>query len=108
MINLVIFLTVLVNLFTSTSYQHLVVYKTAYCLNGTTATGTTVHHGSIAVDPRVIPLGSKIFVPGYGWGKAEDTGSAVNGLHIDVWMPNCHEALAATRYHVHILVALRR
>jgi 3D (Asp-Asp-Asp) domain-containing protein len=102
------FITAITNLFSTTSYQELIVYKTAYCLSGHTRTGTTVHHGTIATDPGVIPLGSKVFVPGYGWGKAEDTGSAINGLHIDVWMKNCDEALAATRQHVHILVGERR
>lgn len=66
---------------------------TAYCLRGTTATGTHTHPGSIAVDPAVIRLGSRIYVPGYGWGRAEDTGSAVRGAHIDVWMSSCSAAI---------------
>jgi 3D (Asp-Asp-Asp) domain-containing protein len=53
------------------------VWVTSYCLRGHTASGTYVHWGSIAVDPRLIPMGSKIFVPGYGYGRAEDTGSAI-------------------------------
>lgn len=60
----------------------------AYCLYGRTASGTYVKHGTIAVDPRVIPMGSKIYVPGYGWGKALDTGGAIKGNKIDLWMPN--------------------
>ena len=60
----------------------------AYCLYGRTASGTYVKHGTIAVDPRFIPLGTKVYVPGYGWGKALDTGGAIKGNKIDLWMPN--------------------
>ena len=42
---------------------------------------------------RVIPLGSKMFVPGYGEGVAADTGSAVRGAIIDVWFPTVEQAL---------------
>ena len=48
-------------------------------------------YGSIAVDPRVIPLGSRVYVPAYrgdgqgGWFIAQDTGGAINGRHIDVY-----------------------
>lgn len=73
-------------------------YVTAYCLRGTTATGTQAGPGSVAVDPRVIPLGSKVYTPRYGWGKAVDTGSAVRGSHIDVWIGSCGQALRFTHY----------
>jgi 3D (Asp-Asp-Asp) domain-containing protein len=79
------------------SYQ-MRVLKTAYCLRGHTATGTYVHQGAIAVDPRLIPLGSRLYVPGYGAGRAEDTGGAIKGHHIDVWMPSCSVALRSTTY----------
>jgi len=59
----------------------------AYALRGYTATGSYVSHGTIAVDPRVIPLGTRIYVPGYGWGRAADTGGAIIGNSIDLWMP---------------------
>jgi 3D (Asp-Asp-Asp) domain-containing protein len=46
---------------------------------------------SIAVDPGVIPMGSRVFVPAYcprhGWMTAGDTGGAIQGLHIDVYRP---------------------
>lgn len=70
----------------------LAVLATAYCLSGTTASGLPVHHGAIAVDPRVIPMGTRLFVPGYGRGRALDTGSAVKGLHVDLWMASCAQA----------------
>lgn len=73
------------------------VLKTAYCLQGHTASGTYVHRGSVAVDPRVIRMGSRMYIPGYGKGHAEDTGSAVKGRHIDVWMSSCSAAMRSTR-----------
>jgi peptidoglycan DL-endopeptidase CwlO len=70
------------------------VSSTGYCLKGTTATGIPVGWGVIAVDPSVIPLGTRMFVPGYGEGVAADTGSAVKGAMIDLWFPKCADALA--------------
>lgn len=52
--------------------------------SGTTACGTTVRKGTVAVDPRVIPLGTRMYIPGYGYGVAEDTGGAVIGNIIDL------------------------
>jgi 3D (Asp-Asp-Asp) domain-containing protein len=51
---------------------------------GITATGTTVRKGTVAVDPSVIPLGTRMYIPGYGYGTAEDTGGAVIGNIIDL------------------------
>jgi 3D (Asp-Asp-Asp) domain-containing protein len=54
---------------------------------------------SLAVDPRVIPLGSRVYVPAYrddghgGWFIAQDTGGAINGRHIDVYRPPPTSAL---------------
>lgn len=70
----------------------LAVLATAYCLHGTTATGTWTRPGTIAVDPRVIPLGSVVYVPGYGRAIARDTGSAIKGARIDVWLSSCSRA----------------
>jgi 3D (Asp-Asp-Asp) domain-containing protein len=68
--------------------RQLTVRATAYALPGTTATGVGVRYGIIAVDPRVIPLGTRLYVPGYGEGIAADTGGAVKGNRIDVWLPS--------------------
>lgn len=70
------------------------VEATAYSLQGTTATGIPVGWGVVAVDPSVIPLGTRMTIPGYGEGIAADTGSAVRGRIIDVWMPTREQALA--------------
>ena len=52
--------------------------------NGVTATGTAAKKGVIAVDPRVIPLGTKVYIPGYGVAVAADTGGAIKGNRVDV------------------------
>jgi peptidoglycan DL-endopeptidase CwlO len=78
------------------------VSSTGYCLKGTTATGIPVGWGVVAVDPSFIPLGTRMFVPGYGEGVAADTGSAVKGATIDLWFPSCAQALAWGRRTVTI------
>ena len=75
------------------SGSRVTVSSTGYCLRGTTATGIPVGWGVIAVDPSFIPLGTRMFVPGYGEGVAADTGSAVQGAVIDLWFPTCAQAL---------------
>lgn len=60
----------------------------AYHLQGWTALGIRTRKGVVAVDPRVIPLGTRLFVPGYGHGIAADVGSAIKGRIIDLWMPS--------------------
>jgi 3D (Asp-Asp-Asp) domain-containing protein len=54
--------------------------------SGITFTGTRVSEGrTIAVDPKVIPLGWWVYIDGLGFRRAEDTGSAVKGQMIDVY-----------------------
>jgi peptidoglycan DL-endopeptidase CwlO len=84
------------------SGQRMTVQSTGYCLRGTTATGIPVAWGVIAVDPLVIPLGTRISVPGYGEGVAADTGSAVKGAIIDLWFPTCAQAIGWGRRTVTI------
>ncbi len=72
----------------------LTVVATAYALRGMTAVGSPVGHGVVAVDPAVIPLGSRLTVPGYGSAVAADTGPAVRGARIDVWFPSVRQAHA--------------
>lgn len=73
---------------------------TAYCegCSGTTAYGIDLRANPnrkvIAVDPRVIPLGTKVWVEGYGEAIAGDTGGAIKGHKIDVFIPSQENALA--------------
>jgi cystine transport system substrate-binding protein len=73
------------------------VYATGYCLKGTTATGLPVGPGIVAVDPTVIPLDTRMSIPGYGDGVAADTGGAIKGNRIDIWFASCSDASAFTR-----------
>ncbi len=78
------------------------VSSTGYCLQGNTATGVPTSPGVVAVDPATIPLGTRMYVPGYGEGVAADTGSAVKGRTIDVWFKSCAKAAAWGRKTVTI------
>ena len=51
---------------------------------GRTRLGLPMRYGIVAVDPRVVPLGSQVYVPGYGVGLAADTGGAIRGRRIDL------------------------
>jgi 3D (Asp-Asp-Asp) domain-containing protein/peptidoglycan hydrolase CwlO-like protein len=75
-----------------TSGKQLVVVTTAYTLRGTTATGIPAGPGVVAVDPSVIPLGTRMTIPGYGEGVAADTGGAIKGNRIDLWVATEAEA----------------
>ena len=78
------------------------VSSTGYSLPGRTATGLPVGWGVVAVDPAVIPLGTRMTVPGYGEAVAADTGSAVRGNTIDLWFPTLAQARAWGRRAVTI------
>jgi len=70
------------------------VTATGYALHGHTATGAPTGWGVVAVDPSVIPLGTRMTIPGYGEGIAADTGSAIRGSRIDLWFPTVAQARA--------------
>jgi len=72
----------------------LTVVATGYSLPGHTSTGMPVGWGVVAVDPSVIPLGTRMTIPGYGEGVAADVGSAVQGATIDLWFPTVGQAMA--------------
>jgi 3D (Asp-Asp-Asp) domain-containing protein len=82
----------------------LVVDAVAYHLPGLTASGIPVGVGVIAVDPTVIPLGTRVFVPGYGPAVAADVGTAIKGNIIDLWMPSTPQALDWGRRTVTITI----
>jgi len=78
---------------------------TAYCLSGRTAMGHGVRRGIIAADPRVLKLGSKVTInagPYSGTYLVSDTGGAIKGKKIDIWVPNCSEARRFGRRSVQI------
>jgi 3D (Asp-Asp-Asp) domain-containing protein len=52
---------------------------------GQTASGRMVRPGTVAVDPKVFPIGTKFYIPGYGWGIARDTGGDIKGRHLDLF-----------------------
>jgi len=72
----------------------LIVSATGYSLIGPTSTGLPSSWGVVAVDPGLIPLGTRLSIPGYGEGVAADTGGAVRGPTIDLWFPTLGQALA--------------
>ena len=53
-----------------------------------TKTGTSVERGIVAVDPNVIPLGTRMFIPGYGFAIAADTGGGIIGDMVDLGFPD--------------------
>ena len=79
---------------TTEGARTLTVTATGYSLPGHTATGLPVGFGVVAVDPAVIPLGTRLTIPGYGEGVAADTGTAVQGTTIDLWFPTLADAMA--------------
>ena len=87
--------------------------STAYTANcagcsGVTATGINLNNNRnmkvIAVDPSVIPLGSRVHVEGYGEAIAGDTGGAIKGNKIDVHVPTKSEAHSWGRRNVKVTI----
>ena len=69
---------------------------TAYCLKGRTASGGGVRRGIVAADPRVLPLGSRVQLTAGAYSgtyTVADTGGGIKGRRLDIWMPNCVEAV---------------
>jgi 3D (Asp-Asp-Asp) domain-containing protein len=60
---------------------------------GITRTGTRAKVGVCAVDPEYIPLGTSLYIDGYGYCRAEDTGGKVKGYHIDVFLDKVSDAI---------------
>ncbi|AIS51319.1 3D domain-containing protein [Thermoanaerobacter kivui] len=71
---------------------------------GITATGIKATRGVIAVDPRVIPFGTRMYVEGYGFGIAADTGGAIKGNIIDVYFPTHEEVQKWGRRYVKVYI----
>jgi len=71
---------------------------------GYTAVGMRAAKGIAAVDPRVIPLGTKLYIEGYGYAVAADTGGAIKGRRIDVCFPSRSECFRWGRRTVRVVV----
>ena len=71
---------------------------------GITATGIPAVYGVVAVDPNVIPLGTRLYIPGYGEAIAADTGGAIIGNHIDLVMNTYSEAMNFGRQNIEVYV----
>lgn len=68
--------------------------------SGMTATGIPARRGVVAVDPNIIPLGSQLYIPGYGHAVAADTGGSIYGHKIDVCIDTYQEAISFGRRQV--------
>jgi 3D (Asp-Asp-Asp) domain-containing protein len=88
----------------ATQVYRLKVDAVAYSLPGSTALGIPVRRGVVAVDPTLIPLGTKMHVPGYGRSIAADVGHAIKGRNIDLWFPTTEKAREWGRRTVTITV----
>ena len=75
-----------------------------YGCSGITATGVRAGYGVIAVDPRVIPLGTKLFIPGYGRAVAGDTGGSIVGHRVDLGMDTISDAMRFGRRSVTVYI----
>ena len=85
--------------------ETIILEATAYTWTGCrTATGTWPSRGTIAVDPRVIPTGTKLWVEGYGEAVAADTGGAIIGNRIDLYMDSKDECLQWGRRKVEVQI----
>lgn len=71
---------------------------------GTTKTGERARFGIVAVDPAVIPLGTRVYVEGYGPGLAADIGGAIKGPRIDLCFNSTHQARAWGRRQVRVWI----
>ncbi|WP_303984814.1 3D domain-containing protein [Niallia circulans] len=98
---------------TNSAAKEITVTATAYTANcegcsGVTATGINLKDNPdkkvISVDPNVIPLGSKVYVEGYGTAIAGDTGGAIKGKKIDVFVPSQAKALEWGRKQVSVKI----
>jgi 3D (Asp-Asp-Asp) domain-containing protein len=72
--------------------------------SGTTKMGQTAGHGIVAVDPRYIPLGTHLYIPGYGHALAGDTGGAIRGNRIDLGFNSQRDAMVFGRRPIVVYV----
>ncbi len=73
-----------------------------------TAIGMRAGYGVVAVDPSIIPLGSRLFIEGYGYALAGDTGRAIRGLRIDLGFDTRHQAVRFGRRAVRVYIIAKK
>lgn len=86
-------------------------YNGQYSMNGPSGAvaawdGLPLHQGDVAVDPNVIPLGTYLYIDGYGPARAVDTGSAIIGDHIDLFFPEPASQIARYGIQFHTVYIL--
>lgn len=69
-----------------------------------TYSGNDLKRGLVAVDPTVIPLGTKLYIPGYGYAIADDIGGAIKGHKIDLSMDTLDEAFTFGRRQITVYI----
>jgi len=88
-------------------------YTAGFCCTGKrpgdrgyriTASGREVEHGIVAVDRRLIPLGTMLYVEGYGFALAADVGGAIRGYKIDLFMEELADARQFGRRHLYVWI----
>ena len=72
--------------------------------SGLTASGIPARRGVVSVDPRVIPLGTRVYVMGYGPALAADTGGAIKGARIDLCFEEYNDAIRFGRRTVEVYI----
>jgi 3D (Asp-Asp-Asp) domain-containing protein len=90
--------------FATATFEMLATAYTPNCIgcSGITAIGLPAGHGIVAVDPNVIPLGSRLYVKGYGLALAGDTGGAIHGDRIDLGFNSYSDATEFGRRPVRV------
>jgi 3D (Asp-Asp-Asp) domain-containing protein len=71
---------------------------------GVTSSGKKAKKGTIAADIKRYPYGTQMYVPGYGWGEVQDTGSAIRGDRLDVFFPKEKDAIAWGRQYLDVTI----
>jgi 3D (Asp-Asp-Asp) domain-containing protein len=81
---------------------------TAYCMSGQTRSGERTRAGTVAADPRLLPIGTVLRIPHHrGFFTVLDTGSGVKGRKLDIYMPSCRKARAFGRRAVRVEIVSR-
>lgn len=95
----------------SNDNDYIIMQATAYTRSreegthrGITRCGTQVSRGTVAVDPRMIPLGTKLYIEGYGEATALDTGGDIKHDRIDLYMESKEEAFKFGRKNVKVYI----